>query len=79
MQDWGGPLGAAIGFGLGLLEYRLIAGVVVAALRRTDRSQTEAERADYARRIRILQRVLLVMTAGSMSAIGFFVGRLLAG
>jgi len=76
---WAGLVGALIGFGLGLLEYRVISGVVVSALRRTDRSQTEAERADYARRIRILQAVLLVMTVGLMPIAGFWIGRALSG
>lgn len=43
-MSWAGPLGAAIGFGLGLLEYRLMSAVVIGALRRTDRSTTEAEK-----------------------------------
>jgi hypothetical protein len=68
-----------IGFALGLLEYRVMSGVVVAALRRTDRSQSDEERADYARRIRILQAVLLLMTVGAMPVVGFFVGRTLFG
>lgn len=74
-----GLLGALIGFALGLLEYRVISGVVVTALRRTDRSQSDEERADYARRIRILQAVLLLMTVGAMPVVGFFVGRALFG
>jgi hypothetical protein len=74
-----GWIGALIGFALGLLEYRVMSGVVVAALRRTDRSQTDEERADYARRIRILQAALLLMTVGAMPVVGFFVGRALFG
>ena len=74
-----GLVGALIGFALGLLEYRVISGAVVAALRRTDRSQSDEERADYARRIRILQAVLLLMTVGAMPVVGFFVGRALFG
>ncbi|MFN3671997.1 MAG: hypothetical protein ACK4VM_08825 [Bosea sp. (in: a-proteobacteria)] len=76
MAGW---IGALIGFALGLLEYRVMSGVVVAALRRTDRSQTDEERADYARRIRILQSALLLMTVGAMPVVGFFVGRALFG
>lgn len=74
-----GLVGALIGFALGLLEYRVMSGVVVAALRRTDRSQNDEERADYARRIRILQAVLLLMTVGAMPVVGFFIGRALFG
>jgi len=78
-MSWAGPLGALIGFGLGLLEYRLMSAVVIGALRRTDRSQTEAEKDDYERRIRILRAVLVVMTIGFMPILGFVIGRTLFG
>ncbi|KQK31203.1 hypothetical protein ARD30_10235 [Bosea thiooxidans] len=74
-----GPLGAVIGFALGLLEYRLMSAVVIGALRRTDRSQTAAEKDDYERRIRILRAVLVVMTIGLMPVLGFVIGRTLFG
>ncbi|QEL21481.1 hypothetical protein FQV39_01980 [Bosea sp. F3-2] len=76
MAGW---LGASIGFALGLLEYRLIAAVVIGALRRTDRSTTEAEKNDYERRIRILRAALIVMTIGFMPILGFVIGRTLFG
>ena len=78
-MSWAGPLGALIGFGLGLLEYRLMSAVVIGALRRTDRSQTQAEKDDYERRIRILRRALMVMTIGFMPVLGFVIGRALFG
>ena len=78
-MNWAGPLGALIGFGLGLLEYRLISAVVIGALRRTDRSETQAEKDDYERRIRILRAVLVVMTIGLMPVLGFVIGRALFG
>ncbi len=74
-----GLIGALIGFGLGLLEYRLMSAVVIGALRRTDRSETEAEKADYERRIRILRAVLVVMTIGLMPVLGFVIGRMVFG
>jgi len=74
-----GLVGALIGFGLGLLEYRLMSAVVIGALRRTDRSETEAEKADYERRIRILRAVLVVMTIGLMPILGFVIGRTVFG
>ena len=74
-----GLVGAVIGFALGLLEYRLMSAVVIRALRRTDRSTTEAEKADYERRIRILRAVLVVMTIGLMPVLGFVIGRALFG
>ena len=78
-MSWAGPLGALIGFGLGLLEYRLMSAVVIGALRRTDRSETQAEKDDYERRIRILRAVLVVMTIGLMPVLGFVIGRALFG
>ena len=78
-MSWAGPLGALIGLGLGLLEYRLMSAVVIGALRRTDRSETQAEKDDYERRIRILQAVLVVMTIGLMPVLGFVIGRALFG
>lgn len=78
-MSWAGPLGALIGFGLGLLEYRLISAVVIGALRRTDRSETQAEKDDYERRIRILRAALVVMTIGLMPVLGFVIGRALFG
>jgi hypothetical protein len=79
MAAYAGPIGAVIGLVLGLLEYKLVSGVVVSALRRTNSSATEAEHADYERRIRILRAVLLVMTVGAMPIVGYFVGRALFG
>ena len=79
MSAYSGLIGAVVGLALGLLEYRLISGVVVSALRRTNSSVTEAEHADYERRIRILRAVLLVMTVGAMPVVGYFVGRALFG
>ncbi|WP_089175221.1 hypothetical protein [Bosea sp. AS-1] len=76
---WAGPVGALIGFALGLLEYRLMSAVVIGALRRTDRSATEAEKKDYERRIRILRAALIVMTVGVMPILGFVIGRTLSG
>ncbi|WP_454657151.1 hypothetical protein [Bosea beijingensis] len=78
-MSWAGPLGALIGFGLGLLEYRLMSAVVIGALRRTDRSETQAEKDDYERRIRILRAVLVVMTIGLMPVLGFVIGRTVFG
>jgi len=78
-MSWAGPLGAVIGFALGLLEYRLISAVVIGALRRTDRSTTIAEKDDYERRIRILRWALMAMTIGLMPVLGFVIGRTLFG
>ena len=77
MAGQAGLIGALIGFVVGLIEYRLVTGVVVGALRRTDSSQTQAEKDDYERRI--LRAVLVVMTIGLMPVLGFVIGRALFG
>jgi len=79
MSAYAGLIGAVIGLVLGLVEYKLISGVVVSALQRTNSSATEAEHADYERRIQIVKAVLAVMTIGGMPVVGYFVGRALFG
>ncbi len=74
-----GMIGALIGFVVGLIEYRLVTGVVVGALRRTDSSQTQAEKDDYERRIRLLKAAVLVVSVGGLPIVGYFVGRVLFG
>jgi NADH-quinone oxidoreductase subunit I len=74
-----GVIGAVIGFVLGLLEYRIVSGVVIAALRRTDRSTTQAERDDYERRIRWLKVALAVLMIGGTPVMGYVIGRTLFG
>ncbi len=74
-----GLIGALIGLVLGIVEYRIVSGVVVAALRRTDRSTTQAERDDYERRIRWLKAVLVVLMIGGTPVMGYVIGRTLFG
>jgi len=74
-----GAIGAVIGFVLGLLEYRIVSGVVIAALRRTDRSTTQAERDDYERRIRWLKVALAVLMIGGTPVMGYVIGRTVFG
>ena len=79
MAGQAGLIGALIGFVVGLIEYRLVTGVVVGALRRTDSSQTQAEKDDYERRIRLLKAAVLVVSVGGLPIVGYFVGRTLFG
>ncbi|KRE16620.1 hypothetical protein ASE63_15555 [Bosea sp. Root381] len=79
MSAFAGPIGALIGLVVGMLQYRIVSGVVVGALRRTDRSQTEPERADYARRIERMKVVLAVVIVGSTTIMGYLIGRMLLG
>lgn len=74
-----GVIGALIGFGLGLLEYRIASAVVIGALRRTDPSKTQAERDDYERRIGWVRVALVVMMIGVTPVLGYVVGRTVFG
>ncbi|MET3892473.1 hypothetical protein ABIE41_003549 [Bosea sp. OAE506] len=74
-----GAIGAVLGLALGLLEYRIVSGVVIAALRRTDHSTTQAERDDYERRIRWLKVALAVLMGGVTPVLGYVIGRTLFG
>ena len=79
MAGQAGLIGALIGFVVGLIEYRLVTGLVVGALRRTDSSTTQAEKDDYERRIRLLKAAVLVVSVGGLPIVGYFVGRALFG
>jgi biotin transporter BioY len=70
-----GLIGAGIGFVVGWVQYKLVAGVVVAGLRRTNNSKTQAEYDDYERRIRLLQAILLVMMVLGLPIMGYVIGR----
>jgi len=74
-----GMIGALIGFVVGLIEYRLVTGLVVGALRRTDSSTTQAEKDDYERRIRLLKAAVLVVSVGGLPIVGYLIGRTLFG
>jgi hypothetical protein len=77
--NWAGIAGALIGFVVGLIEYRLVTGLVVGALRRTDSSTTQAEKDDYERRIRLLKAAVLVVSVGGLPIVGYLIGRTLFG
>ena len=79
MAGQAGLIGALIGLVVGLIEYRLVTGVVVGALRRTDSSTTQAEKDDYERRIRLLKAAVLVVSVGGLPIVGYLVGRTLFG
>ena len=79
MAGQAGLIGALIGFVVGLIEYRLVTGLVVGALRRTDSSTTQAEKDDYERRIRLLKAAVLVVSVGGLHIVGYLIGRTLFG
>ncbi len=68
-------IGALVGLGIGLVEYRVVAGLVVGGLRRTDTSTTDEERDAYERRIGWTRAVLAVMMIGVTPVLGYVIGR----
>ncbi|MCG6121164.1 MAG: hypothetical protein MEP57_00430 [Microvirga sp.] len=82
MPEWfslAGVIGAVIGLIIGWVDYRIVGGIVVAKLRATDKSKTAAEKADYERRIALLQKGLFVMTVVAFPVVGYFLGLAVAG
>ncbi|SCC81327.1 hypothetical protein GA0071312_2264 [Saliniramus fredricksonii] len=77
MIEWispAGMIGAAIGFLIGLVNFKTIGGYVTAKLRETDRSTNAAEKADYERRIRIFRVALFTLTVIAFPVIGYLFG-----
>jgi len=65
-------IGALVGAALGYVNASMISGIVIRALQATDRSQTEAERAEYRARIRLFWLIvhLVLIGGGSVAGIG---------
>lgn len=72
-------LGAALGGLLGFVNARLIGGSVAKALEATDRSANEAERTDYAMRVRLFRRIVLGVFIFGGAVVGFGLGGWLFG
>ncbi|PZN99540.1 MAG: hypothetical protein DCF30_11515 [Hyphomicrobiales bacterium] len=74
-----GQIGALIGLVVGLIEYRIVSGLVIGALRRTDHSKTQAERDDYERRIAYVRVALVVLMIGVTPVLGYVIGQTVFG
>ena len=74
-----GLIGALIGFVVGLVEYRIVSGLVIGALLRTDPSKTQAERDDYERRIAYVRVALVVLMIGVTPVLGYVIGQTVFG
>ncbi len=74
-----GLIGALIGLVLGIVEYRIVSTLVIGALRRTDHSQTQAERDDYERRIGWVRVALVVLMIGVTPVLGYVIGQTVFG
>jgi hypothetical protein len=74
-----GLIGALVGLAIGYVDYRVVGGVVVARLRKLDRSSGPAEREEFERKIRILRAVLFAMTVLAFPIVGYWLGITVAG
>ncbi|GEM_PF-993518 len=77
MIDWispAGMIGAAIGFLIAMVNFRVLGGFLTAKLRETDKSTTPAEKADYERRIWWFRFSLGMNMYVAFPIIGYFFG-----
>jgi hypothetical protein len=78
LSYWG-ALGALIGLGIGLFNYRVIVAIIEARLRAVDRSETSEERRVFESKLVLLRRFILVFEVVVLTAGGFFVGLVIGG
>ena len=74
-----GFLGAFVGVVIGVANYIATIPMVVRALRRLDRSQTQEERDDFERRLSLMRRIVLGADIAVFAAIGYMIGRFVGG
>ncbi len=74
-----GLIGAAVGATVGWVNYKIVTGFVTQKLREFDRSATAAEKAEFERKIVLMQRIVLVGTVPVIAAVGYWFGRTLGG
>ena len=73
LSQWG-LIGALVGLAAGYLNFRLIAGLVEARLRATEKFANEAERQAFEQKIVLLRRILFVFEIGVLAVVGYFIG-----
>ena len=69
-----GLMGAGIGLALGIVDYKVVAGVVEARLRKLDTSATPDQKAGFESKIRIMRILFAIMTVGVFPVIGYLLG-----
>jgi hypothetical protein len=70
-----GLIGAALGTVVGAINYVLFVGVVERALRASDPSQTQAERATFESKISLMRRLILGIDILLFGGIGYVAGK----
>ena len=75
-----GSWARGIGLALGIVDYRVVAGVVEARLRKLDTSSdTRTKRLVFESKIRIMRVLFAVMTVGVFPVIGYLLGVTVSG
>jgi hypothetical protein len=74
-----GFIGAFVGVVIGVINYGVVISVVEARLRKLDRSQTPAEREEFARKLSLMRRLVLGIDILAFAALGYLFGRTVGG
>jgi membrane protein YqaA with SNARE-associated domain len=69
-----GLIGGLVGLVLGYLDYRLVGERVARMLEASDRSTTQAERADFARRVLWFRRLFFWVVIIGFGIAGYWIG-----
>jgi hypothetical protein len=74
-----GFIGAFVGVVIGVINYGVVISAVEARLRKLDRSQTPAEREEFARKLSLMRRLVLGIDILAFAALGYLFGRTVGG
>ena len=72
-------IGGAVGLVLGYVDFRVVAGVVEAKLRKLDTSSTPAEKDGFEKKIRMMRILFGVLTIGAFPVVGYLLGQAVGG
>jgi hypothetical protein len=72
-----GLIGGLVGIAVGLIEYRIVAPIVVGKLRETEKDKPAAERAAFERKIGQFRAIFFVAAVFGGAIAGYFIGRAL--
>jgi hypothetical protein len=68
-----------VGLVVGLLNYAAIVAVAERRLRALDRSQSQAEKAEFERKMLLLRRIVLVIDVVTFPLVGYWFGSTIGG
>jgi hypothetical protein len=70
-------IGAIIGAGIGFTNGLVISNLVAGKLRQLDRSETDAERANFERRVTAFRWITLAVLIIGTAGLGYMLGRII--